>query len=317
MKQSYGLNALIPDQIREDYPVFVDFIRAYYEFLEQPGNVNEVMGYGASIGDIDSTLDEFVSYFMSVYAQDIPESVAGDKRLLLKHVADLYKAKGSEKAFALFFRLFSDATATITYPKDYILKASDGNWSAAENRFRGSNGLISDYTRLQDNYYYQDFSYVIRVSESITSWRNKIKLILHPVGMMMFGEVFIANEELPVRDVIGFPGSVNINDNFFSLMLSTVLESGGITAIELSPPIITLWTSVHTSFVGSDDLDGEKFNMRPCPSITDNYVGTINEGYWSTYANLQIKDVGHILLSDAIAGISLNICPEPYMTITH
>ena len=40
------VNAQLPEFIRSDYPVFVEFLEKYYEFLEQPGNpVYEVKNF--------------------------------------------------------------------------------------------------------------------------------------------------------------------------------------------------------------------------------------------------------------------------------
>ena len=59
--------------------------------------------------------------------------------------------------------------------------------------FDGTQGLLSDQGKLQDNYYYQDFSYVIKTDVDTAFYRNKIKELVHPAGMAMFGEVAMAS----------------------------------------------------------------------------------------------------------------------------
>ena len=46
--------------------------------------------------------------------------------------------------------------------------------------------------KIQDSLYYQDYSYVIKVSESINKWRDALKRAVHPSGFYVTGEVNIA-----------------------------------------------------------------------------------------------------------------------------
>lgn len=65
-----------------------------------------------------------------------------------------------------------------------------GTIGTLTGEFANDRGKISNSSmRLQDNYYYQDFSYVVRVSESINNWRNSVKKFIHPTGWNLFGEV--------------------------------------------------------------------------------------------------------------------------------
>jgi hypothetical protein len=62
--------------------------------------------------------------------------------------------------------------------------------------FYGSDrGKLSNANqRLQDSYFYQDYSYVIRSKTSITEWRDLIKKTTHPAGFQMFGEMVIESQ---------------------------------------------------------------------------------------------------------------------------
>jgi len=60
-------------------------------------------------------------------------------------------------------------------------------------KYINEDGHISELTKkVQDSLYYQDFSYVIKVSESINKWRDAIKRAVHPTGFYVTGEVNIA-----------------------------------------------------------------------------------------------------------------------------
>ena len=59
-------------------------------------------------------------------------------------------------------------------------------------KFINQDGHISEGSKkIQDSLYYQDYSYVIRVAESINKWRDSIKRAVHPTGFYVTGEVNI------------------------------------------------------------------------------------------------------------------------------
>jgi hypothetical protein len=58
-------------------------------------------------------------------------------------------------------------------------------------RYIDTKGFLSWNNKLQDNDYYQEFSYVIRVAELMDKYKNVVKSILHPAGTKMFGDYLI------------------------------------------------------------------------------------------------------------------------------
>jgi len=127
----------LPEYIVAEYPIFVDFLTAYYAFLDAesdggdiplPG-VHHILLNTGTWQEIDLTLDLFVPEFRKQFAYDIPETALIESRRLIKYIHDYYEAKGSENAVHLFFRFMYDEEATVVYPGDYVLRASDGRWS--------------------------------------------------------------------------------------------------------------------------------------------------------------------------------------------
>lgn len=58
--------------------------------------------------------------------------------------------------------------------------------------FSSDRGKLSNANqRLQDSYFYQDYSYVVRSKTSINEWRNLIKRTTHPAGFQLFGEMVV------------------------------------------------------------------------------------------------------------------------------
>jgi len=112
----------LPEFVRDEYQTFVDFLKAYYEFLE---NTQEDP---VTLKDLDTTLDSFITYFKSELAQKLPYSTV-DERFLLTRIKDLYLAKGSESSFRLLFRILFNKEIEIDYPSTQMLRASDGKWN--------------------------------------------------------------------------------------------------------------------------------------------------------------------------------------------
>jgi len=112
----------LPEFIRDDYQTFVDFLKAYYEFLES------TQQDPISLRDLDTTLDTFITYFKSELATSLPYSTV-DERFLLSKIKDLYLAKGSEASFRLLFRILFNKTIELDYPATQMLRASDGKWN--------------------------------------------------------------------------------------------------------------------------------------------------------------------------------------------
>ena len=122
-KLSSIVSSQLPEFIQADYPTFIAFIEAYYEYLE-----NEVNTEYKSLRDLDDTLDSFIQYFKSELAQFLPSIVAVDERFLLENIKNLYEAKGTEASFKLLFRLLFNEEIQLKYPKDYIFRTSNAKW---------------------------------------------------------------------------------------------------------------------------------------------------------------------------------------------
>ena len=81
-------------------------------------------------------------------------------------------------------------------------------------RYIAQDGHLSEQTkRIQDSLYYQDFSYVIKVSEAIDKWRDAVKKAVHPSGFYVTGEVNIATS---VSGQVKQPVGATLSSGLFS-----------------------------------------------------------------------------------------------------
>jgi hypothetical protein len=124
-----------PTFIRSDYRKLVLFIKSYYEWMNAQGNPGYVTANLESIYDADKNLEEFYSHFKNVYMEGFPEIFATNtsgnkpnKKTLLKKIRDFYGNKGTESSYKFLFRLLYDSDLEVYYPKDDLLKVSDGRW---------------------------------------------------------------------------------------------------------------------------------------------------------------------------------------------
>jgi hypothetical protein len=150
LKNSLLVSQQVPEFVREEHPLFVSFLEAYYEFLEQEQgtqnndltNVAKDMRY---VSDVDYSIARFEQSFVNSFASLIPRDALVDKAFLIKNVLPLYLARGNEKSFEFLFRLLYNEEVEISYPKDNILKPSASTF-LIENVLRINNDVYSFYT---------------------------------------------------------------------------------------------------------------------------------------------------------------------------
>jgi hypothetical protein len=98
----------------------------------------------------------------------------------------------------------SGATARVRSADTAIMSSSVGTVIETDGEFSGVDGFISESTKkIQDSLYYQDYSYIVKVGESITEWRDYLKSAVHPAGFYFAGEVSIRSR-LNARMKTGF-----------------------------------------------------------------------------------------------------------------
>jgi len=149
-KVSLLINRQVPEYVREEYPVFISFLEAYYEFLEnkQGTQKNDLITKSKELrylSDVDSSIEEFEEQFLNSYATFLPKDTVVDKATLIKNVLPLYLSKGSESSFKLLYRMLFGQELEVSYPKNNVLRASDGKWEI-ENTLKVSSNFYSYYT---------------------------------------------------------------------------------------------------------------------------------------------------------------------------
>ena len=80
--------------------------------------------------DPDNVINNFLSNFRDEFLATLPDTLANDvnKRNLIKNVNSLYRSKGTNKGHEIFFRILFNEEAQTFYPRESILRVSDGKF---------------------------------------------------------------------------------------------------------------------------------------------------------------------------------------------
>ena len=69
-----------------------------------------------------------------------------------------------------------------------VVEVLTGPLCVSSGSFLNDEGFVSHDNRIHDGYLWQNYSYVIKVGMYVDEWRKIVKKVIHPSGLMMFGE---------------------------------------------------------------------------------------------------------------------------------
>lgn len=127
-KLSRIVRSQFPEFIQTDHSKFISFLEAYYQFIEQDQNSQELIQNILDYNNIDFTTSAFIKYFLKNYAEILPDTLLADKKLAIKRIKDIYEAKGSSLSFQLFFRIVFNQEIRVNFPYENVLIPSGGNF---------------------------------------------------------------------------------------------------------------------------------------------------------------------------------------------
>lgn len=71
-----------------------------------------------------------------------------------------------------------------------------GTIAIRDGRWINTDGQLSSDKVLQDNFFYQDYSYVLKSNQPTSEYREAVKRSLHPAGTIMFGQITIESDAI-------------------------------------------------------------------------------------------------------------------------
>lgn len=264
------ISALIEFQFpafyREDGENFVQFVRAYYEWMDQLGPIYDSRRL-LETSDIDETSEEFISHFINKYMRGIPTTILSDRRLLEKHILDVYRSKGSIEGLKLLFRLLYNSEIEVYVPQQDMLRTSDGKW--VRKTYLEVENKQSNYTFAEKFITGVTSGATAYVDEVLDAYIGNTKITMFYltdiVGNPQTGQLFQIGEKLTYDGfdpflqpfVLGSVLSADVNGSTENHALGDTLISNSISGEGLSFYVSTLRDALsQRGFLTFKILDG-------------------------------------------------------------
>ena len=179
----------------------------------------EEFGFNLVLEDNDQfLLDDETADFIVLDGTNSSSLNAGEKLITESGIdfsnKDVTITDSSGATGTIIFTDIASGTTTVSTTSTGV-----GNYVTIDNL------IGEDLIRIQDSFYYQDFSYEVQVGQSTATYINELKRAVHPAGFAPFGKVSIASfvsatVGVTAAGVQGFDG-----DDTFTPELGTVLET--------------------------------------------------------------------------------------------
>ena len=233
-------------------------ISAQDKFIDTEVIVGEISGAQASITnykpnpvnnitdlinfrDPDRVINHFLTQMRDEFLTTLPENLAAgvDRRKLIKNIKSLYRSKGSVRGHEMFFRILFGETSETIYPREQMLKASDGQFDSL--KVLRVIATVGDATLLIGRTITGQTSSTTAIVENTSTFQigafTVTQLILNAdsiqgtflVGEEIQGTISDTDDYFIKADITGIPGSKNItNDGSLNSTSDTItLIAGG------------------------------------------------------------------------------------------
>lgn len=130
------LVSALPKFVIENYPKFVNFLRAYYTWsaTEGPDLAMEAMKLA---NDVDLVIEEMLPSYRASYAKNFPIELKTDFRHFAKFLKEFYQLRGTEESYRIFFKAVFNEEASVYFPRIQLFKPSEAVWNK-ETFFKAS-----------------------------------------------------------------------------------------------------------------------------------------------------------------------------------
>ena len=202
-------------------------------------NIQELLNFR----DPDKVVSNFLTKFRNEFLNTIPENLDAnlDKRNLIKNIKSVYRAKGTSKGHQIFFRMLFGLTSETIYPRENMLRVSDGKWTTNKVlRTIQTINLTGDTSLLIGRTITGQTSGATALVEAVSKFQigaNEVtEFTLNEatiVGTFITGEELRGTESDTAASFIkakttGIPGTITIsNDGIYSNENDNVTITGG------------------------------------------------------------------------------------------
>ena len=230
--------------------------------------------------DIDLTTSSFIKNFEKEFLSDLPNNMKGNKPLVMKHIVDVYRAKGSKASYDFLFKTLYDIQDLEYYaPKDDLWKASDGQWVADRTLRITTFDPVSEFEgRTVTGRKSFATAKVDRVETFASGTLQITELYLkNLVGTFVIGEDVdstLLNNSFGTGKVQGVITQINVENPGKGYKIGDVVEFNGGGGVEASAVVKTIATGTINEVVLHDGGDGYKVDI----PLSVNNFGTGGSG---------------------------------------
>ena len=162
-----------------------------------------------------------------------------------------------------------------------------------DGKYKDDRGKLSDVNRIQDNYKFQSYSYIIKSAVSQEKWVKRFKDLMHPAGMEVFGDLIISHN-------INFAPFINIVSD--GLHLHEFKTEDIVISNDDTISIVVQWVRVFADETDDGNEDNTATSTDALSlSVEPNFTDTIasSDDYSQDYV-----DSGYLPVNYTGAGIS-------------
>ena len=288
------VDTVVPEHFKEQYPKLVSFLKAYYDYLDsdgQPTNDLKNIFYAKEAG---STSDKFLDLLFQERIPGIDKETFPAPRFAYQLLPGFYRTKGTSVAVEGFFRYFFQEDVTQIFPKDNTFIVGESRIGAESLRY------------IQDSFFYQIYSILIRSNIPRNLWFNYYNEYLHPAGFNIFSEVVF--ETIPENSQI--PETMpTITD-----LLGTETEDV-VVASEASVETTALFniTGIDSDVISMGD-SGTRFYLDRGINFYQDSFGSIGDSYDNYTSIADILNVNSPTLDDSSTSGSIILMSDTIQT---
>ena len=191
---------VLPEYFTEDFPNLVQFLDAYYDWMEDSNNPTGQIQQLHRNRDTSQVPNKLLQYLEDELL--LGQAYFGgfvNKREAIKFSNLLYRSKGTKYSIEQFFRGFYGSDPQVIYPKENIFTvgpAIDYDLDSINNnsqQVKQAASIIGPESQryLTDDKKYQTMSVLIKSNIPISTWLETYKLFVHPAGAHIAGELVL------------------------------------------------------------------------------------------------------------------------------
>lgn len=194
------VDTVVPEHFKEQYPQLISFLKAYYDYMDSDGQASHDLKNIFYAKEAGSTKDKFLDLLFQERIPGIDKETFPAPRFAYQLLPGFYRSKGTGVAVDGFFRYFFQEDVTQIFPKNNMFIVGESNIGAESLRY------------IQDSFFYQIYSILLRSNIPRDFWLEYYKAYLHPAGFNIFSEIVFEtipeNSQIPatmptVDDLLG------------------------------------------------------------------------------------------------------------------